>query len=1009
MSFSRSLTCRVLCASIFVWSSVSIAENGRGSTGYIEFSSYERSLRRETGCLIVGHRQGLDLNQENREAHTNGAARAQLPSPEIGSLTSHGDYRIKRLLLDGAVTVIRYETPIGKEEDVCEELMSSGLFNYVEPNYLIEEAAIPDDTYYSSQWHHAKVSAPEAWNYGTGNPSVLVAVCDSGFEVGHLDLAGNLQLPGYNAVDESDNVGPYLPPGVDHPHGTRVAGVLGAIGNNASDVAGTVWSTRVLPIKIAHVVVNGSSFATPENAAAGIEYAADHDARVVNLSYGMAHRQLIKDAGQYLRERDGLLFVSAGNSGNNWGSSHDYASFVAVGATDEFDSHCQFSNYGSFIDVVAPGTNICTLDLNGQVRIGSWGTSYSSPIVAGIAALLWSYDSDLTPSEVENLIFDSCVDIGVPGEDIYYGHGRVDAEEALRLLHNTRIPESFSLAADFDGDGTKDPAVYDPDTSTFYYIGSTDLRDHSQSWGMAGDIPVPGDYDGSGPDNFAVFRPSTATWFIRPDGGGPPIQYQFGDPNDSLTPAPLDYDGDGIMDCAVVSQTTYQWFIRRSDGSGTVIKQHGLVGDIVAPGHFDSVAGAELAVYRPSNFSWYWRSAVLAVNGTKLFGAAGRVPAPADYNGDGKDDWCVYDPGTEDWHIELNGGGSANELDFGDGARAIPIPADYDGDGMADVAFVDGTSGKWHVKRSSDGELLVMPPALFGWHEGGDIPVPAGYTIPQSTGCNLAVYRSTTSTWYVRAINDGDPTTSQSWGTVPSTPVRGDFDADGYCDFGCVGNSDYVWRIKTSGTGPDISQPFGVVGDELVPGDYDGDGITDIAVYRMSDGVNDSMWYIRKGDGSGRMDTPFGWVNDQPVLGDFDGDGATDISVFRPSNGMWYIKASSGGRLDQQFGWTGYLTVPGDYDGDGKSDVAVFFPPTGMWSIKKSDGTGRIDQVWGEPTDTPVPADYDLDGKTDIAVYREGEWHILRSSDGKKMAGRGPFFHGIPGDLIIGGRKTPRY
>jgi hypothetical protein len=567
----------------------------------------------------------------------------------------------------------------------------------------------------------------------------------------------------------------------------------------------------------------------------------------------------------------------------------------------------------------------------------------------------------------------------------------------------------ITMAVDFDGDGVQDPTTFDSVSSTFHYFSSTAKAYRERQWGSTGDVPVPGNYDGGSSDNFAVYRPSTSTWLIRRDVGGL-LEYQFGNPDEALTPVPADYDGDGKTDCAVLNQETYTWSIRRSDGSTSISKQHGIAQDHPVPGNYDGVAGDEIAIYRPTDYTWYWKSAISDGIGSKVFGSSGRIPAPADFNNDGTDDWGTYDPRAQDWYIKITGGPRVDELGFGIGTGDIPVPGDYDGDSTSDVAFVESSTGKWYIKKSSDGTLLSIPPVNYGWNAAGDQPVPDGYTIARSNGCNVAVYRPVTGTFYVRGINLGDPTVAHVWGTTPSQPVQGDFDGDGMGDICAIGRDDFVWRIKTSG-GRNIERQFGWGNDTPVPGDYDGDGTDDIAVYRASRGVDPSRWYIRLSAG-GRADRDFGWVGDQPVPGDYNGDETNDLAVYRPSDGvsesMWFITSPTG-RVDHTFGWVGDQPVPGDYDGDNKTDVAVFRPANGTWYINKSNGSGIVTQSWGQAGDTPVPGDYDLDGADDIAVYRAGSWHILRSSDGEKMVGRGPFIVGLPSDTVIGGRATPQY
>ena len=115
--------------------------------------------------------------------------------------------------------------------------------NFAEPDYLLPVAnALPDDPQYTSQWFHKTINSPAAWEYTTGNASVLVAVCDSGVDASHPDLAANLSLPGFNVVNQSSDKTPIV------AHGTAVAGVRGAVGNNDVGVTGVNWNVRILPI-----------------------------------------------------------------------------------------------------------------------------------------------------------------------------------------------------------------------------------------------------------------------------------------------------------------------------------------------------------------------------------------------------------------------------------------------------------------------------------------------------------------------------------------------------------------------------------------------------------------------------------------------------------------------------------------------------------------------------------------------------------------------------------------
>ena len=444
-------------------------------------------------------------------------------------LGAEGEYVVRRAM--PRCVVVEYESGSVDTDELCRRLGRTALIRRVHANFLCVSAAVPNDPHYSSsQWHHGRINSPMAWDYTTGGSSVLVAVCDSGVESSHPDLATNLQLPGRNAVDGTQNTAPVT------PHGTRVAGVVGAIGNNGLHVAGMQWLARILPIRVSNQSNGSCDLAT---LLVAIDYATDAGANVVNMSYGPNNVADFPDfywgvneKAQRLRGDGGLLFVAAMNHGVQISGS-DYASFVTVGATDQNDTRANFpepgkaSNYGSYIDVVAPGVDICTLDLNGQVTTGAWGTSFSSPIVAGIAALLWSYDSSLTPSQVENLIFDSCVDIGVPGEDNEYGHGRVDAWEAMRLLAGqlraplgrqiTLVP-TFSWFADPNTTDTQ--LYYWPVGGSVTQVDVTGLTE----WTPTGNLPL------------AAYK-----WSIRETINGVPRDSEIGEFQIPPLPSPLTF------------------------------------------------------------------------------------------------------------------------------------------------------------------------------------------------------------------------------------------------------------------------------------------------------------------------------------------------------------------------------------------------------------------------------------------------------------------------------------
>ncbi|MCC6358637.1 MAG: S8 family serine peptidase [Phycisphaerales bacterium] len=307
------------------------------------------------------------------------------------------------------------------EEELCAELVRTGAALWAEPDYLLPLATTPNDPFYGNQWQHTRINSPAAWDITTGASSVLVAVCDTGVQGNHPDLAANLQLPGYNSVDGSTDTEPI------NQHGTFCAGCISAVGNNSTGVAGVAWNVKILPVKISNIS-SGSAYLT--DMAEGVQWAADNGAKVINLSYAGFENASIDAAATYARSQGALLLMAAGNDGANLTGQPDWSSFLLVGSTDSSDARSTFSNYGTPIDIVAPGTSVVSTTMGSSYASGS-GTSYATPIAVGVAALMLSANSNLTVAQLETRLMSSCDDIGPAGDDSFFGRGRVNAYNAV--------------------------------------------------------------------------------------------------------------------------------------------------------------------------------------------------------------------------------------------------------------------------------------------------------------------------------------------------------------------------------------------------------------------------------------------------------------------------------------------------------------------------------------------------------------------------------------------------
>jgi len=292
---------------------------------------------------------------------------------------------------------------------------------------------IPNDPSFDLQWgmHNvepppavadADIDAPEAWAIHNGlGGSVIIAVVDSGITP-HVEFADRL-LTGRNTND------PATPDYTldDCPHGTHVAGILAAGGNNGVGLAGVSWGASLMPVR----VVDGCT-GTESQCAAGIRWAADNGAHICNLSLQYyTGTQALRNAVNYAYGRGVVLIAAAGNDhGATIAFPASFPNVMAVTASNNRDELAGFSNYGNEADISAPGDDIWSTWIgNGYMRQD--GTSMATPHVSGVAALMKSYVPDLTNSRIRFLLTSTADDLGPEGWDVEFGHGRVNAYAAL--------------------------------------------------------------------------------------------------------------------------------------------------------------------------------------------------------------------------------------------------------------------------------------------------------------------------------------------------------------------------------------------------------------------------------------------------------------------------------------------------------------------------------------------------------------------------------------------------
>ncbi len=312
------------------------------------------------------------------------------------------------------------------------QLEAKALFNsdieYVERNVSYRAFAVPNDTHYNEQWGLTRVSAPAGWDVTTGSNSVIIAIVDTGVNATHIDLSSKV-LAGYNAITSSPiALGAQSD---DNGHGTAVAGVAGAESNNSQGVAGASWGAKLMPIK----VLNADGEGVASDVAAGIYYAVDQGAKIINLSLGGEEPSVTLQEAVESAYRAGVVVFAASGNENKAVVSYParYSSVLAVGGTDANDRRWAEgvglgSNYGSELDIVAPAKNIYTTGVAGGYVMGT-GTSLATPLVSGAAALLLSTCPVCSVDDLTGIITRAVDKVPAMGSNNFtttYGYGRVN-------------------------------------------------------------------------------------------------------------------------------------------------------------------------------------------------------------------------------------------------------------------------------------------------------------------------------------------------------------------------------------------------------------------------------------------------------------------------------------------------------------------------------------------------------------------------------------------------------
>ncbi|MGI5819409.1 MAG: S8 family serine peptidase [Armatimonadota bacterium] len=410
--------------------------------------------------------------------------RPMVQAAQIHTLQQRVGAPVKKSLARGRVLVM--DVPAGESEvRFKSKLLMDPAVAFVEPNGMMYPAVIPDDPEYPQQHHLPIIRAPEAWNVTTGSPEIVIAVVDTGVDTEHPDLAANIyrnpneslngrdddgngfidDIHGWDFQNNTNNPRPQ-PTGADEnndgtpdeqvSHGTLVAGLAAAVGNNGFGTAGVAWNVKILPIQ----VFPSDGGASVSQVIEGIEYAIMMGADIINLSIGGGYYESFTAPIQQAHEQGILVVSAAGNGGNelrdsqtswespvcNDGPNVGTDNFVlGVGSTDANDLRASFSNFdgsswGTFVDVMAPGEGLFgpafydpSFPAFSSYFTTNSGTSFSVPLVSGLAALILSQNPGMSPAQLMAAIKGGCDNIDAlnPGFAGKLGAGRINCARSL--------------------------------------------------------------------------------------------------------------------------------------------------------------------------------------------------------------------------------------------------------------------------------------------------------------------------------------------------------------------------------------------------------------------------------------------------------------------------------------------------------------------------------------------------------------------------------------------------